>query len=121
MGRFGKQDLLYLLKLEMSIIQGGGYGRPVMVSWRNITLMRDCVTCLNVVGLEPEHRCGECFLIEHVPESHRLENIPCHFIPLNKNGETIETLDRQGRHKEAQKALLDWIRATIRRLEDEPE
>ena len=112
---------MYLLKLEMGIIQGGGYGRPVVVSWRDVRLMRDCVTCLNVVDSESEHQCHECFLLEHVPDSHRQEKVPCHFIPLNQNGETIAELNRQGKRAEAQAALLDWIGSTIQKIEQEPD
>ncbi len=121
MGKFKKQDLIYLLKLEVSIIEGGNYGRPVLMPWRNITLLRDCVTCLNIAGEESVHACHDCFLLEHVPESHRLESMPCHFIPLNERGDTIAALDKRGHRKEAEKALLNWIRATIKRLEEDPD
>ena len=121
MGRFRKQDLIYLLKLEVSIIEGGNYGRPVLMPWRNITLLRDCVTCLNVGGLEGHHACQDCFLIEHVPEDARQERMPCHYIPLNEKGDTIAALDLQGKRKEAEKALLTWIRETIKKLEQEPD
>ncbi len=122
MGKFKKQDLIYLLKLEVSIIEGGNYGRPVLMPWRNITLLRDCVTCLNVAGgVEAHHACNDCFLLEHVPEIHRQENMPCHFIPLNDKGDTIAALDSGGHRKEAEKALLNWIRATIKKLEEEPD
>ncbi len=121
MGNFRKQDLIYLLKLEVSIIEGGNYGRPVLMPWRNITLLRDCVTCLNVAGFEEGHSCHDCFLLEHVPVGCRNENMPCHHIPLNDKGDTIATLDRKGRRKEAEKALLNWIRSTIKKLEEEPD
>lgn len=121
MGKFKKQDLIYLLKLEVSIIEGGNYGRPVLMPWRNITILRDCVTCLNVSETECRHSCNDCFLLEHVPESRRQEKVPCHFIPLNDKGDTIATLEERGHRKEAEKALLNWIRATIKKLEEEPD
>ncbi len=121
MGRFKKKDLIYLLKLEVSIIEGGNYGRPVLMPWRNIILLRDCVTCLNMAGIDGPHKCQDCFLIDHVPEGCKQESVPCHYIPLNEKGETIAMLDRQGKRKEAEKALLNWIRETIKKLEQEPD
>lgn len=121
MSKFKKQDLLYLLKLEMGMIQGGGYGRSVLLSWRDVKLVRDCVTCLNILDAENDHQCHDCFLLEHVPELHKQEKVPCHFIPLNNNGETVAELNRQGRRTDAQAALLDWIGATIRKIEAEPD
>jgi len=43
--------------------------------------------------------------------------VPCHHIPLNAEGETVDTLrDNQLKLEEA---LGAWLRATIRRLEQE--
>lgn len=121
MQRFNKKEVIDALKLEMSIIEGGGYGRSVRTPWRETTLFRDSVTCLNVGETEKHHPCGDCFLIEHVPDSCKDEGIPCHHIPLNAKGETIESLDQQGRREEMEQALLEWIKATLRKLEQEPD
>lgn len=121
MERFSKSDLLYLLKLEASLIEGGKFGRPVVTSGRLFTLMRDCVTCLNLFGTEQRYACASCFLIEHVPERLRGARLPCHHIPLNDQGETIAELDRLGRRDDAQRALLDWLRRLIHELEQEPD
>lgn len=121
MARFNKKEIIDALKLEMSILEGGGYGRSVRTPWRETTLFRDSVTCLNVGESEKRHSCAECFLIEHVPDKCKDEDIPCHHIPLNANGETIESLDRQGKREEMELALLEWIKATLRKLEQEPD
>ncbi len=109
------------LKIEMSILEGGGYGRSVRTPWHDTTLLRDSITCLNAGEVERKHPCGECFLIAHVPEAHKSDEIPCHHIPLNKEGDTIESMDREGRREEMEQSLLRWIRATIERLEREQE
>ncbi|HYK91020.1 MAG TPA: hypothetical protein VE398_19770 [Acidobacteriota bacterium] len=121
MPQFNKKEVIDALKLEMSIIEGGGYGRSVRTPWRETNFFRDSVTCLNLGEAEKKHPCGECYLIEHVPEPHKEENVPCHYIPLNAKGETIESLDRKGRREDLEAALLEWIRATISRLEKEPD
>ena len=83
------------LKLERDILRDGGYGRSGPAPWKPTTLFRDSVTCLNF-GLAVKRRsCKECLLWEWVPEDHRHQDIPCHFIPLNRNGDTIASLKPQ--------------------------
>jgi hypothetical protein len=118
---FNKKEVIDALKLEKSILEGGGYGRSVREPRRETTLLRDSVTCLNVGEVEKQHPCGGCFLIEHVPDSSRDEEIPCHHIPLNAKGETIESLDGRGRREDTEQVLLDWINATLAKLEQEPD
>lgn len=119
MFRFRKKEVIDALKLELSIIEGGGYGRSVRTPWRETSFLRDSITCLNVGEVERKHPCGECYLIEHVPEGHKDDEIPCHHIPLNPNGDTIASLDKKGRREDLELALVEWIRATIKRLEQE--
>ncbi len=121
MSPFNKKEVIDALKLEMSIIEGGGYGRSVKTPWRENEFFRDSVTCLNVGEVEKVHPCGECYLIEHVPELHKNDDTPCHHIPLNARGETVASLERQGNREEMEAALLRWIRSTIRKLEEEPD
>ena len=121
MMRFNKKEVIDALKLEKSILEGGGYGRSVRAPRRETTLLRDSVTCLNAGEAEKQHPCGECFLIEHVPDSCKDEEMPCHHIPLNAKGETIESLDGKGRREDMEQALLDWINATLAKLEQEPD
>ena len=121
MRKFNKKEVLDALKLERSILEGGGYGRSVRTPWRETTLFRDSITCLNVGEKEKQHPCSECFLIDHVPDRHKDEEIPCHHIPLNAAGETIENLSLRGRREEVEQALLEWVRAAIKRLEQEPD
>jgi hypothetical protein len=121
MPKFNKKDIIDALKLEMSILEGGGYGRSVRTPWRETTLFRDSITCLNAGETVKQHPCSECFLIDHVPDRQRDEDIPCHHIPLNAAGETIEQLNLRGRREDVEQALLGWIRATIKKLEQEPD
>ena len=121
MARFTKKDMIHLLKLEASIIEGGNYGRPVLLPWRGLAILRECLSCLNVAGLEYQRSCGSCFLLEHVPKHHRAKKIPCHYIPLNEEGDTIAAFDKRGRPNEAATVLLTWIRETIKKIEDEPD
>jgi len=121
MAQFNKKDVLAALKLEMGIIEGGGYGRSVRTPRRETSLFRDSITCLNAGETVKQHPCGECFLIEHVPQGHKDDDIPCHHIPLNQLGETIASLEQRGSREETESALLQWIKSMIKKLEAEPE
>jgi hypothetical protein len=121
MAQISKKEVLEALKLEQGIIEAGGYGRSVRTPWRETTLFRDSVTCLNAGEAVKQHSCGECFLIEQVPDTHKGDDIPCHHIPLNELGETIASLEQRGSREEIEAALLQWIKATIKKLEAQPD
>lgn len=112
-------ELVEKLKLEMSILADGGHGRSVRTPWRAMEYFRDSVTCLNFGKAKRVHQRAECLLSEFVNSSHKNDAIPCHLIPLNPQGETIESLLRTGDLKKLEELLLDWLDRTIRRLETE--
>ena len=111
-------EIIEQLKLERDIIRDGGYGRSVRTPWKPTTLFRDSVTCLNFGETVRKHPCNECLLWDHVPEADRDNDIPCHHIPLNENGDTISSLEVIGDRDKAEHALLDWLDQTIHRLEE---
>lgn len=112
------KEIIGQLRLERDILQGGGYGRSVRTPWKEERLFRDSITCLNLGEQVKRHPCKECLLYEWVPEDHKQEDIPCHFIPLNERGESIASLEDRGDREETEKALLTWLNATIQRLEE---
>ena len=112
-------EILDELKLERSILKDGGYGRSVRTPWKPTMFFRDSPTCPNfgeTVKLRP---CSEHWLWELVPEEHKEAENPCHYIPLNENGDTIDSLEKRGHREELEQALQDWLHATIERLEQE--
>ena len=111
-------DILEQLKLERDILKDGGYGRSVRTPWKSTALFRDSVTCLNFGETVKKHPCNECLLWEWVPEGHKDDDIPCHFIPLNARGDTISGLEDLSDRDKAEAALLEWLEATIQRLEE---
>ena len=112
------KDIINQLKLERDILKDGGYGRSVRTPWREEILFRDSVTCLNFGEEVEKHPCSECLLWDWVPEVHRYERIPCHFIPLNEQGKSIAELEAAGKRDEAEQALLAWLDSTIQKLEE---
>lgn len=109
------RDLLELLKSELDFIEKGGYGRSVRTPWKERSPFRDSLTCVNYALPEKAHPCSECHLIDFVPRDKQSEELPCHFIPLNELGDTVETLEgNQGRLEDL---LKEWMRQKISELE----
>ena len=110
-----KRELLTKLKFELAFIEDGGYGRSVRTPHKATSPFQDSLTCLNFGDPLRTHPCGECVLMQYVPESRRGEDVPCHHIPLDQEGRTIVTLDAS----EGEEVLKLWLRAEISRLERE--
>jgi len=109
-----KEDIVERLKLERSVLADGGYGRSVRTAWRPTEYFRDSITCLNAGEAEEVHPCTDCFLSNYVHPAHRNQTLPCHFIPLNTEGETIYSLLRIGDTDKLEQALLEWLDDTIK-------
>jgi hypothetical protein len=45
--------------------------------------------------------------------------VPCHFIPLNTDGETIEDLEAQDNQAKIEREVSRWLRAKIKEIEEE--
>ena len=112
-----KRELLTKLKFELAFIEDGGYGRSVRTPHKATSLFQGSLTCLNFGDPLRTHPCGECVLWQYVPESSRGEDVPCHHIPLDDTGHTVETLEQRGNQEEIEKAVSCWLRKTIERLE----
>jgi len=114
-----KRDVLEVLKFELAFLEQGGYGRSIRTPWKATSLFQDSPSCLNFNDPARPHACSECLLTDFVPREAREENIPCHFIPLNQHGETVDGMERHAYQLELEDALKNWLRSTIARLERE--
>jgi hypothetical protein len=110
-----QEEIIERLKLERGILADGGYGRSVRTAWKPAEYFRDSITCLNAGEPERVHPCADCFLTNYVHPAHRGEHLPCHFIQLNPEGETIYSLLRIGDVDKLEQALLEWLDETIER------
>jgi hypothetical protein len=115
-----QQVLLAALKFELSFLERGGYGRSVREPRRELSVFQDSPSCLNYASAERTHPCSECFLINFVPAEKQGESIPCHHIPLNDRGDTLESLEGYGRDFQVQEAMRGWLQKTIAELEAVP-
>ena len=111
------RDLLELLKEELDFIEKGGYGRSVRTPWLPKSIFQDSLSCLNYGYPYRAHPCNECHLIDFVAPEHRTEMVPCHFIPLDEAGDTIEDLDSEENQNKTERLLKEWLHQRIQQLE----
>lgn len=114
-----ERDILGLLKEELEFIESGGYGRSVRTPWLNKSTFQDSLSCINYGYPYRAHPCSECHLLDFVTPEHRTEAIPCHFIPLNTDGETIEDLELQDNQAKLEREVGKWLREKIKQIEEE--
>jgi hypothetical protein len=112
-----KRDLLSVLRAEQEFVEKGGYRNTDLSPWRPQFIFQDSPTCLNSDPAQPPRPCSECVLSLLVPADSRRRNIPCRYIPLNEQGETIDSFYRCGTRDELEFALRNWLHTTIHRLE----
>jgi hypothetical protein len=110
------RNLIAVLEAELRFLENGGYLTSPQSSWKAPLVFLDSPSCINVGLPHRPHPCVDCFLIDFVPAAFVEENIPCHFIPLNVQGETIDSLEKQAHQSEMEEEVKNWLRATIARL-----
>ena len=103
------RDILELLKEELDFIEKGGYGWSVRTPLQSKSTFHDSLSCINYGYPYRAHPCNECHLLDFVSPEHRTEAVPCHFIPLNTDGDTIE--ERQDTQAKFELEASDWFRA----------
>jgi hypothetical protein len=113
------RDILEILRFELSFLQDGGYGRSPQAAWRAPAVFEDSPICPNFCDPARPHPCESCLLEQFVPEGRRTEAIPCRFIQLNQEGQSVDDLYRTGTQAEMEEALALWLRAQIEKIEQE--
>ena len=112
------RDILEVLKEELDFIEKGGYGRSVRTPWKPKSVFQDSLSCLNYGYPYRAHPCNECHLLDFVSPEHQGEEVPCHHIPLNAAGETIEDLENEDNEAKLERKVRDWLRARIKEIEE---
>ncbi|HTW57180.1 MAG TPA: hypothetical protein VMD99_03505 [Terriglobales bacterium] len=113
------RDILDVLKFELSFLEDGGYGRSPNEAWRAPAIFEDSPACPNFCDPARPHPCESCLLAKFVPENRRSESIPCRFIEITKDGQTVDDFYRTGSQVELEAALAAWLRSQIQRIERE--
>ena len=110
------RDILDILQDELDFIEKGGYGRSVRTPWKSKSVFQDSLTCINFGDPSRSHPCNECHLIDFVSPELRATEIPCHQIPLNDAGDTIENLELKENQSEMEETVKNWLRRQIQRI-----
>ena len=113
------RDFLELLKDELAFIRQGGYGRSVRTPWLPKSIFQDSLSCLNYGYPYRAHPCAECRLLDFVGPQDHSQPVPCHFIPLNEDGKTLEELELEGNESKTENAVKTWLQKTISQIEAE--
>lgn len=113
------RDILDVLRFELSFLQDGGYGRSPHAPWRAPSIFEDSPICPNFSNSARPLPCENCLLEQFVPADRKSEAVPCRFIQLGENGQTVDDLYRTGSQAEMEEALARWLREQIQKIERE--
>jgi len=114
-----ERDILELLKDELDFIDKGGYGRSVRTPWQSKSTFQDSLSCINYGYPYRAHPCNECHLLDFVSPEDRTSEVPCHLIPLNTDGDTIEDLEQRDDQKKLEQEVREWLRTKIKEIEEQ--
>ncbi|HXN22209.1 MAG TPA: hypothetical protein VOA41_05645 [Candidatus Dormibacteraeota bacterium] len=112
-----KRDILEVLKFELEFLEKGGYGRSPREAWTPQLIFEDSPTCMNFDQKENPAPCDECLLMQFVPQDRHHMKIPCRHIPLDADGETVQSLYQWGTQHEIEETLAAWLRERSSQLE----
>jgi hypothetical protein len=107
------REILEVLQGELDFIEKGGYGRSVRTPWLPKSIFQDSLTCLNYGYPYRAHPCSECHLLDFVAPENRSQMVPCHYIPLDRAGDTIEELEFEGNESKLQRLVREWLSKQI--------
>ena len=114
-----ERDILEVLKEELAFIEQGGYGRSVRTPRKATSVFQDSLSCLNYGYPYRAHPCNECFLTDFVPPEAEAATVPCHHIPLNEAGDTIQDLELEDNQQRMEEYVKNWLRKRIGEIEAE--
>ena len=114
----GEHDLLDVLKFELGFLETGGYRRSLCAPWRAPLIFEDSPTCARYYREKKPQPCGECLLMQFVPNELREKKIACRYIQLNAEGDTLDSLYHWAYEPEIETAIRRWLFLTIQRLEN---
>ena len=114
-----ERDILELLKEELDFIDKGGYGRSVRTPWQPKSAFQDSLTCINYGYPYRAHPCNEYHLLDFVPAEGKAAQVPCHLIPLNDLGLTLEDLEGEDNQPKLEATVRQWLKTRIVEIEKE--
>ena len=113
------RDILEILKDELAFIERGGYDRSVRTPWVPKSIFQDSLSCLNYGYQYRAHPCADCRLLDFVGPQDHSQSVPCHFIPLDDTGKTLEELELEGNESQMVNTVKRWLQNKISQIEAE--
>ena len=110
------RDILAMLESELNFLEKGGYGRSVRTPWLSTSVFQDSPSCFCFPFRDHNETCG---LMQFVPAERRAEGVPCHHIPLNEAGETLDSLEHGGKQEQVDEVVKNWLRRKIAKIQQE--
>lgn len=110
------RNLVSVLKAELAFLESGGYWSVRSPSSRAPLIFEDSPTCLRYGSRQQAGPCSECVLAPLVPADHIFDKVPCRHIPLNEQGETLDSLYRSVTQEKIESAVARWLRVKISEL-----
>ena len=83
------------------------------------SVFQDSLTCVNFGYPYRAHPCNECCLHDFVPAEAQAAAVPCHHIPLDSDGTTVEELDARDSQSRTEETVKRWLRERIREIEEQ--
>jgi hypothetical protein len=104
-------EIQRVLQKELEFLEKGGYAWPI--PWKARLVFEDSPTCPKA----KDEECPDpgCVLLGFVPEACRFEPVPCRYISLNADGETLDSLYRTGSNEEIVEAVRCWLVTTLKK------
>ena len=112
-GMRNEGDVLEVLKFELRFLESGGYQRSPDTPWRAPLIFEYSPTCKTYYRERGPQPCGECPLIQFVPSELRATKVACRWIPLNAEGDTLDSLYRWAYEPEIEQRMRQWLVSTI--------
>jgi hypothetical protein len=113
------REILETLRFELNFLEDGGYGRSPHAPWRPPFIFEDSPICLNFGDAARPHPCNTCLLMNFVPLERRNEDVPCRYIPITQEGQTVDDFYRTATQVEMEEALSSWLRTQIQKLQSD--
>jgi hypothetical protein len=108
-----ERDILSILESELNFLEKGGYGRSVRTPWLSTAVFQDSPSCFCFPARDHNETCA---LMQFVPLERRAEGMPCHHIPLNAAGETVDFLEHSGEQENVEDVVKNWLRWKIAQI-----
>jgi hypothetical protein len=105
-----------LLQAELDLMEHDGQAENAP-AWTPRLIFQDSSSCIRYDA----HRstCDSCPLMPFVPPTHKEKSSPCRYIPLTRDGRTLNDLYQSGSEEDLREAVRQWLVHRLDELDSE--